>query len=98
MRSVRRAGALLVSLALVTGCARSDSGAHGGRAQNPSYDAAFDICKPGVKPTAQLYAVPPTEGAVLEVVVQEVAGGNSENDPREARRGCLDALRQAGEQ
>ena len=95
---VRATAAIVLATAVVVAGCGGSGGAHGGQAKNASYDSAFDICKPGVKPTAQLYAVPPTEGAVLEVVVQEVAGGNSENDPREARRGCLDALRQAGEQ
>jgi hypothetical protein len=77
-----------------TGGGGSGSGSGSGD-KGAAYDAAFDICRGGVKATADAYAVEPTKEAVSDLVVEQVSGGSA-RDEQSARQGCLDALAQAG--
>lgn len=82
----------------LAGCG-GDSGGNGGGGdgaggvdkEGAAYEAAFDICRGGVKATADAYAVEATEEAVAQIVVEQVSGG-SVQDESSARQGCLDAL------
>jgi hypothetical protein len=75
----------------------SDGGGAGTGAdtRGAAYEAAFDICRGGLKATAEAYAVPATEEAVTAVIVEQVSGGSPEEE-QNARQGCLDAMKQAG--
>jgi hypothetical protein len=75
-----------------------DGGGGGGDAgdeKGAAYEAAFDICGPGLKATAEAYAVEPTKEAVAQIVVEQVSGGSIQ-DEKSAKQGCLDALAAAG--
>ena len=93
--------ALLAAALALAGCG-GDSGGNGdggGGAgggggvdkEGAAYEAAFDICRGGVKATADAYAVEATNEAVAQIVVEQVSGG-SVQDEASARQGCLDAL------
>jgi hypothetical protein len=95
---------LLSSLAVVgaavtlAGCGGGGGGGGGtgeggdqGSEKGAAYEAAFDICSPGLKATAEAYAVEPTEEAVAQIVVEQVSGGSAA-DEESARQGCKDAL------
>jgi hypothetical protein len=94
--------ALLAATLALAGCG-GDSGNGGGGGddggggagavdkESASYEAAFDICRGGVKETADAYAVEATNEAVAQIVVEQVSGG-SVRDEASARQGCLDAL------
>ncbi len=81
---------------LLAGCGGGDDGDEGDGEGNrrASYDAAFQICEPGVRATADLYAVEPTKEAVAAIVTEQVSGG-SPPDEVAALEGCLDALNEA---
>jgi hypothetical protein len=93
--------ALLGSTLALAACGGGGGGGGGGGDtgggdgnQGAAYDAAFDICSPGLKATAEAYAVEPTQEAVAQVVVEQVSGGGQ--DEKRARAGCLAALAKAG--
>ena len=71
-------------------------GAGGVNKEGAAYEAAFDICRGGVKATADAYAVEATNESVTQIVVEQVSGG-SVQDEASARQGCLDALAAAEE-
>jgi hypothetical protein len=100
VRAHRHTVALLVATAALAACGGGGGGGDGGDGggsgeQGAAYDAAFDICRGGVKATADAYAVEPTKEAVAQVVVEQVSGG-SPRDEKKARDGCLAALNKAG--
>jgi hypothetical protein len=93
--------ALLAATLALAGCG-GDSGNGGGdgdagavNKEGAAYEAAFDICRGGVRATADAYAVEATQEAVSQIVVEQVSGG-SVQDEASARQGCLDALAAAG--
>ena len=101
-----RAGLCGLAAALLLGGCGGDGGggetgggANGGAGtadtRSASYDAASQLCAPGVKAVAADYAVDATAEAVIQVVVEQVAGG-SVQDEQSAREGCRDALEKAG--
>jgi hypothetical protein len=98
---IGRAFALLAAGVALAGCGGGGGGGGGGDDESANrgaaYDAAFDICSPGVKATADAYAVEPTREAVAQIVVEQVSGG-SPDDEQSARQGCLDAFDQAGDE
>jgi hypothetical protein len=96
--SVRPSLAALAVVVVLAGCGGgggNGGGGDGGGNRGAAYDAAFDICSPGVEATADIYAVEATREAVASIVVEQVSGG-SPQDEQSARQGCLDALDQAG--
>ena len=82
------------------GCGGGGGGGGGGGDQGhekgAAYEAAFDICSPGLKATAEAYAVEPTKEAVSQIVVEQVSGGSIQ-DEKSAKQGCLDAIAAAGD-
>jgi hypothetical protein len=96
MRSALSSLAVLGAALALAGCGGGGGGGGGGDGdggddKGAAYEAAFDICSPGVKATAEAYAVEPTEKAVAQIVVEQVSGG-SPADEEKARQGCMDAL------
>ena len=94
MRPVKRTLVIGLIAFAGAGCGGDSGGGGGGGNQSAAYDAAFDICKPGVEATADLYAVEPTKEAVISIVTEQVSGGAAQ-DEASARKGCGDALDQA---
>jgi hypothetical protein len=88
--------AFAAALALA-GCGSESGGGGGGGGaggvdkEGAAYQAAFDICRGGLKATADAYAVEATNEAVSAIVVEQVSGG-SVQDEENARQGCMDAL------
>ena len=72
------------------GAAEGGEGAGGGT-RGASYDAGYQICEPGLRAVADLYAVEPKRDAVLKLIVEQVSGGRPE-DEKAAREGCSAAL------
>jgi hypothetical protein len=81
----------------LAGCGSESGGGGGGGGaggvdkEGAAYQAAFDICRGGLKATADAYAVEATNEAVSAIVVEQVSGG-SVQDEENARQGCMDAL------
>jgi hypothetical protein len=103
MGHVRPVLALLGASLLFAACGGGGGGGGGGgngggggdvEEKGAAYEAAFDICSPGLKATAEAYAVEPTEEAVAQIVVEQVSGGSAQ-DEKSAREGCLDAIAKA---
>ena len=102
MRRRTFALAVLATALALAGCGGESGGGGGGGAggggeveKGAAYDAAFDICRGGVKATADAYAVEATREAVTQIVVEQLSGG-SVRDEAAARQGCHDALDAAG--
>jgi hypothetical protein len=101
VRALRSTLAVLAAATALAGCGGGGEGGGGGGdtggsgERGAAYDAAFDICREGVKATADAYAVEPTKEAVAQIVVEQVSGG-SVQDEENARQGCMDALAKAG--
>jgi hypothetical protein len=104
VRSLLSSLAVLVGAVALAGCGGGGGGSGGGdggaggdqgHEKGAAYEAAFDICGPGVKATAEAYAVEPTKEAVAQIVVEQVSGGSIE-DEKSAKQGCLDAFAAAG--
>lgn len=90
--------AVLAAVFALAGCGSESGGGGGGgdggggvNKEGAAYQAAFDICRGGLKATADAYAVEPTNEAVSAIVVEQVSGGSIQ-DEENARQGCLDAL------